>query len=94
MAPVANKVVGIELVEEAVEKARDNAVLNNLDNCEFIADFNSPRLLYVYCKTTSLVEDLQEFKELGYEVKKVKCMDMFPHTPHVECCVLLKRITK
>ncbi|MBS4535821.1 23S rRNA (uracil(1939)-C(5))-methyltransferase RlmD [Clostridium sp. D2Q-14] len=126
MAPVAKTVVGIELVEEAVEKARDNAILNNLDNCEFIAgdvlvevdnlkgspdliildpprngihkkaikkiaDFNASRLVYVSCKPTSLAEDLQEFKALGYEVKKVKCMDMFPHTPHVECVTILYR---
>ncbi|MBU5427003.1 23S rRNA (uracil(1939)-C(5))-methyltransferase RlmD [Tissierella pigra] len=37
MAPVAKKVIGIEIVEEAVEKARENAKLNNLDNVEFIA---------------------------------------------------------
>lgn len=37
MAPVAKKVIGIEIVEEAVEAARENAKLNNLDNCEFIA---------------------------------------------------------
>lgn len=37
LAPVAKKVVGVEIVEEAVEAARKNAVLNQLDNCEFIA---------------------------------------------------------
>ena len=36
LAPVAKKVVGVEIVEEAVEAARENAFLNNLDNCEFI----------------------------------------------------------
>ena len=37
IAPVASKVVGVEIVEEAVEAARENASLNGLDNCEFIA---------------------------------------------------------
>lgn len=37
IAPVAEKVVGVEIVEEAVEAARENAKLNGLDNCEFIA---------------------------------------------------------
>ena len=37
MAPVAKKVVGVEIVEEAVEAARKNAELNGLHNCEFIA---------------------------------------------------------
>ncbi|MDL2249620.1 23S rRNA (uracil(1939)-C(5))-methyltransferase RlmD [Lachnospiraceae bacterium OttesenSCG-928-J05] len=37
LAPVATKVVGVEIVEEAVVAATENAKLNNLDNCEFIA---------------------------------------------------------
>ncbi len=37
IAPVAQKVVGVEIVEEAVRAARVNAELNGLHNCEFIA---------------------------------------------------------
>lgn len=37
LAPVAQKVVGVEIVEEAVEAARVNAERNGLSNCEFIA---------------------------------------------------------
>ena len=37
IAPVARKVIGVEIVEEAVEAAKENAALNGLDNCEFIA---------------------------------------------------------
>lgn len=37
LAPVAKKVVGVEIVEEAVEAARENAALNGLDNCTFWA---------------------------------------------------------
>lgn len=37
MAPVAKKVIGVEIVEEAVEAARRNAEMNGLHNCEFIA---------------------------------------------------------
>ena len=36
-SPVADKVVGVEIVEEAVEAARKNAAFNGLENCEFIA---------------------------------------------------------
>lgn len=36
LAPVADKVIGVEIVEEAVEAARENAKINHLDNCEFI----------------------------------------------------------
>lgn len=37
MAPVAEKVIGVEIVEEAVAAARQNAELNGLHNCEFVA---------------------------------------------------------
>ncbi len=37
LASVSGKVVGVEIVEEAVEAAKENAALNQLDNCEFIA---------------------------------------------------------
>ena len=37
VAPKAKKVVGIELIEEAVEAAKENAKLNGLNNCEFLA---------------------------------------------------------
>ena len=37
LAPVSKRVVGVEIVEEAVEAARENAARNGLDNCEFIA---------------------------------------------------------
>jgi len=36
LAPVAKKVIGVEIVEEAVVSARENALLNDLTNCEFI----------------------------------------------------------
>ncbi|HEY8363532.1 MAG TPA: 23S rRNA (uracil(1939)-C(5))-methyltransferase RlmD [Tissierellaceae bacterium] len=126
MAAVAKKVVGIEIVEEAVEKARENAKLNNLDNVEFIAgdvlkavdeleekpdlividpprdgihpkainkiiDFKPERYVYVSCNPVTLVRDLKVFVERGYKIEKVKCMDMFPRTPHVETVSLLIR---
>ena len=37
LAAVAKKVIGVEIVEEAVEAAKQNAALNGLENCEFIA---------------------------------------------------------
>ncbi len=37
MAPACAKVVGVEIVEEAVEAAKENAKLNGLSNCEFLA---------------------------------------------------------
>ncbi|MDU7029365.1 23S rRNA (uracil(1939)-C(5))-methyltransferase RlmD [Robinsoniella peoriensis] len=124
LAPVAKKVIGIEIVEEAVEAAKVNAALNNLDNCEFIAgdvlkaidlvkekpdlivldpprdgihpkallkiiDFGVDRMVYISCKPTSLVRDLEVLQGRGYEVVKVVGVDMFPGTGHVETVVLL-----
>lgn len=37
IAPVASKVIGVEIVEEAVEAAKENAIRNRTPNCEFIA---------------------------------------------------------
>ncbi len=37
LAPVATHVTGVEIIEEAVEAAKENAALNGLDNCSFIA---------------------------------------------------------
>ena len=38
MAPAAGRVIGVEIVREAVEAAKENAALNGITNCEFIAD--------------------------------------------------------
>ena len=37
LAPVAKEVVGVEIIEEAVEAAKENAALNGLTNCKFLA---------------------------------------------------------
>ncbi|MFD3156667.1 23S rRNA (uracil(1939)-C(5))-methyltransferase RlmD [Haloimpatiens sp. FM7330] len=122
----AKKVIGIELIEEAVEAANENAKLNGLNNCEFIAGdvakvikevrekpdviildpprpgvhpkaldyvikFNAPEIVYVSCNPKTLVNDLKVLTEKGYTIQKVKIMDMFAHTPHVETVVRLKR---
>ena len=125
----ARKVYGIEIVEEAVEAANENAKLNGLTHCEFIAGdvaktvnslkerpdiiivdpprpgihkdavrdiskFNAEEIIYISCNPKTLVVDLQGFEGYGYEVKKVRCMDMFPNTPHCETVVLLQRKDK
>ena len=122
----SKKVIGIELVEEAVEAANENAKRNDLANCVFIAGdvlkkvdelkekpdliivdppregihpkavgkiiaFDAPEVVYVSCKPTSLAIDLQAFQEAGYQVKRVRLMDMFPRTVHVETVVLLSK---
>ncbi|MDE3429860.1 23S rRNA (uracil(1939)-C(5))-methyltransferase RlmD [Clostridioides difficile] len=127
MAGAAKKVYGIEIVEEAVVAANENAKLNGLTNCEFIAGdvakvvkdlkdkpdliivdpprpgihkdairdicgFGAKEIVYISCNPKSLVVDLVDFKGYGYEIKMVKCMDMFPNTPHCETVALLSKL--
>ena len=126
MAPAAGKVIGVEIVEEAVEAAKKNAAANGLDNCEFIAGdvlkvldeveekpdmiiLDPPRdgihpkalpkiiaygvdhIVYISCKPTSLVRDLEVFLENGYRVDKAVAVDQFPWTANVETVVLLSK---
>jgi 23S rRNA (uracil-5-)-methyltransferase RumA len=56
-----------------------------------IIDFQPETFVYVSCKPTSLARDLPFFEYVGYKIKQVQCVDMFPHTPHIETVVLLTR---
>jgi len=48
------------------------------------------RLVYVSCNPTTLASDLKVLRaEYGYELARVRPLDMFPHTPHVETVALL-----
>lgn len=47
------------------------------------------RVVYVSCGPETLVRDLKIFKDFGYDIKNVKCVDMFPKTEHVESVVHL-----
>lgn len=49
------------------------------------------RIVYVSCNPATLARDAQFLTENGYTAKSVTAVDMFPHTVHVECCVLLCR---
>ena len=102
LSPVASKVIGVEIVAEAVEAAKKNAAQNGLTNCEFIADdvlkalekiidYGVDRMVYISCKPTSLARDLVTLQERGYKVEKCCCVDMFPNTGHVETVVLLSK---
>lgn len=126
MATKAKKVYGIEIIEEAVVKARENAALNGLSNCTFVAgdvlievdkltdkpdiiildppregihpkaiqkiiNFGANELVYISCKPTSLARDLPVFEGAGYKAKKLICVDMFPHTAHVETVALITK---
>lgn len=128
MSKYAKKVYGIEIVEEAIEMAKENAYINGVQNTEFIAGdvervlddlinkknivpdiimIDPPRkgldktsienilkikpkkLVYISCNPATLVRDLASFEEM-YEIKKIKPVDLFPFTNHVECCSVLQ----
>ena len=59
-----------------------------------IIDFKPDVFIYVSCKASSLARDLPFFINAGYKVEKVRCVDMFPHTGHVETVVSLRRENK
>ncbi len=125
----AKKLIGIEIVPEAVKNAEENAKINGISNCEYYegaAEALAPRLLrsgkkpyavildpprkgcdkklldtvakvapqkiiYVSCKASTLARDLAHLEEKGYKTEIIRPVDMFPGTPHIECCALICR---
>ena len=49
------------------------------------------RVVYVSCNPTTLAPNAAQMREAGYRLVKVRAVDMFPHTPHIECVALLER---
>ena len=127
ISPHAKKVIGVELIEEAVEDARKNAALNNIGHIAFFSgdtikicneaffdqhgkpdiiitdppragmheklvfkllEIAPPRIIYVSCNTATMARDINVLGE-KYIVEKIQPIDMFPHTHHIECVVLL-----
>jgi 23S rRNA (uracil1939-C5)-methyltransferase len=130
MASRALTVWGIEVSEESVACAIENAGLNGITNAAFfagevgaaldalaeragppgvavvdppraglsgkalrrLARLEAPRLVYVSCNPTTLAGNVKELVgEWGYRLERVRPVDMFPHTPHVEAVALLSR---
>jgi 23S rRNA (uracil1939-C5)-methyltransferase len=130
LAADALTVWGIEVSEESVARAIENAELNGVTNAAFFAGnvgqaieelrdrsgppdvvvadppraglagkalrrlgrIGAPRIVYVSCNPTTLASDLKTLREdWGYELLRARPVDMFPHTPHVECVALLEQ---
>lgn len=124
----ASKVIGVEVIGEAVEDAKENAAMNNIhhglffhgdvsDVCtpEFFAEHGrpdvvitdppragmheklvrtlleiaAPTVVYVSCNPATQARDLQLLDE-KYRVTRIRPVDMFPHTHHIENVVQLK----
>jgi 23S rRNA (uracil1939-C5)-methyltransferase len=57
-----------------------------------LARLEVPKIVYVSCNPTTLAGNVKDLvDEWGYELRRVKPVDMFPHTPHVESVALLTR---
>src|SRR5918995_932265 len=130
LARDALTVWGLEVSEESVARALENADLNGITNAAFFAGnvgqaieelrersgspdvvvvdppraglagkalrrlgrIGARRLVYVSCNPTTLASDLKTLRgEWGYELRRARPVDMFPHTPHVETVALLTR---
>ena len=129
-AAETGRVWGLEISEESVACAIENAELNGIENASFFAgnvgqvvdelveeagppdlvvvdppraglagkalrrvgSIGAPRLVYVSCNPTTLASDAKVLSEdYGYELRRCRPVDMFPHTPHVESVSLLER---
>src|ERR671922_1436592 len=121
---------GIDLSEESIACALENADLNGIGNAAYFAGnvgqsleelhersgdpdvvvvdppraglagkalrrlgrIGAPRIVYVSCNPTTLASDVKTLRaDWGYELLRVRPVDMFPHTPHVETVALLER---
>ncbi len=49
------------------------------------------RIVYVSCNPTTLAPNAAQLVEAGYRLRRVRPIDMFPQTPHIECVALLER---
>ena len=56
-----------------------------------VLECEAPRIVYVSCNPTTLAPERGQIVEAGYRLRRVKPVDMFPQTPHVECVALLER---
>jgi 23S rRNA (uracil1939-C5)-methyltransferase len=130
LARDALTVWGIDISEESIACALENAELNGIGNAAYFAgnvgqaleelrdrsgeadvvvvdppraglagkalrrlgEIGAPRLVYVSCNPTTLAGDVKRLRDdYGYELRRAKPVDMFPHTPHVETVSLLER---
>ncbi len=128
LASSALTVWGVEVSEESVACALENADLNGISNAAFFAGetadslaelreragdpdvvvvdppraglsnkavrrlgrLETPRIVYVSCNPTTLAGNVKELaSSWGYTLERVRPVDMFPHTPHVESVSLL-----
>jgi 23S rRNA (uracil1939-C5)-methyltransferase len=125
----SGEVWGVDIAEQAIANAIENARLNEIENARFFAgnarhalrplleeahrpdvvvvdppraglsqkivrrllESQPKRIVYISCNPTILAPNARQMVDGGFELVKVRPVDMFPHTPHIECVALLER---
>ncbi len=60
-------------------------IVRRLIECE------AKRIVYVSCNPTTLAPNAAQLGEAGYRLRRVRPVDMFPQTPHIECVALFEQ---
>jgi 23S rRNA (uracil1939-C5)-methyltransferase len=60
-------------------------IVRRLIECE------APKIVYVSCNPTTLAPNAAQLVEAGYRLRRVRPVDMFPQTPHIECVALFEK---
>lgn len=76
------------IVVDPPRKGCDVKLLNSITNID------AKRIVYVSCDPSTLARDLSILEEKGYKTIEIQPVDMFPHSSHVECVVLMSRVDK
>ena len=61
---------------------------------EQIMSFDVSKMVYISCKASSFVQDMNTMARYGWRIEKYARVDMFPHTQHVETVCLMSRKEK
>jgi 23S rRNA (uracil1939-C5)-methyltransferase len=56
-----------------------------------LIECDAKKIVYVSCNPTTLAPNAAQLVEAGYTLRRVKPVDMFPQTPHIECVALLEK---
>jgi 23S rRNA (uracil1939-C5)-methyltransferase len=59
-----------------------------------VLECEAKRIVYVSCNPTTLAPNAAQLGEAGYRLRRVRPVDMFPQTPHIECVALFEREAK
>ena len=81
-----NKVYADVIVVDPPRKGCDETLLRTM------VHMKPEKIVYVSCDSATLARDLKYLCENGYELKRVRPVDQFPHTVHVETVTLLQRV--